>query len=55
MGNDKISSPVVGIILAVVVLIVVVLGYRFLSPPQKLGPEAQAMWDAMHRAQAPQR
>jgi hypothetical protein len=55
MGNGKISAPVAGVIVAIVLLVVVVMGYRFLNPPQQLGPEAKAIMDSMNRARAGQR
>jgi hypothetical protein len=51
MNQIKLSGPVTAIILALVLLIVFLVGQRVINPPQKLGPEAQAMRDAYLRAQ----
>jgi hypothetical protein len=55
MGKAKISGPVTAVILIVALLVVLLLGYRFMNPPQQLGPEAKAIWDSMHRDRAGQR
>jgi hypothetical protein len=51
MKQIKLSGPVTAIILALVLLVVFLIGQRVINPPQKLGPEAQAMRDAYLRAQ----
>ncbi len=51
----NLSKPVTTIILFVVVLILYLVGNRFMNPPQELGPNAKALNDAMLRARSSQK
>jgi hypothetical protein len=55
VSQIKLSGPVAAIILAIVVLLVILLGYRAVNPPQELGPAAKAMDEAFRRANPGQR
>jgi hypothetical protein len=54
MKDIKVSGPVAAAILAVVVLIAILLGYRAVNPKQELGPAAKAMDEAFRRARSGQ-
>lgn len=49
--DGALSGPIVGIIIAVVVLLIAVIGWKAISPDQHLGKEAQQRMDAMKAAQ----
>jgi hypothetical protein len=50
MRDIKLSGPVAVIILVIVALIVILMGYRAVNPPQELGPAAKALDQAYRRA-----
>jgi xanthosine utilization system XapX-like protein len=54
MKDVKVSGPVAAIILAIVVLLAILIGYRAVNPKQELGPAAKAMDEAFRRSTAGQ-
>jgi hypothetical protein len=50
MREIKLSGPVTAIILALALLIVGLVGYRYVNPPQELGPTAKALRDGYMRS-----
>jgi hypothetical protein len=50
MGQKKLSGPVTAVILVLALLIVALVGYRYMNPPQELGPTAKALRDGYLRA-----
>jgi hypothetical protein len=50
MKEIKLSGPVTAIILALALIIIGLIGYRAVNPPQELGPTAKALRDGYMRA-----
>jgi hypothetical protein len=46
----KLSGPVAAALIVLALLIVVLVGYRAVNPPQELGPTAKALRDGYMRA-----